>query len=107
VRDDRERIHDIQVAVDRAISYRAHLADEEPLGRMAYDAILRNLAVIGEAVARLPESVTAVIDQPWASIRGLRNIVVHEYFAVDPETITDIVDHYLAPLSAALDDYVA
>lgn len=32
---------------------------------------------------------------------GLRNVVVHEYFRVDPDMIRDIVDNELAPL---LDD---
>jgi uncharacterized protein with HEPN domain len=52
---------------------------------MAYDAVLRNLAVIGEAVRSLPgETREAMPDVPWASIAGLRNIVVHEYFRVIP-----------------------
>lgn len=38
---------------------------------------------------------------PWASIAGLRNVVVHEYFRVNPDLIRDIVDNQLAPL---LDD---
>ena len=40
-------------------------------------------------------------DTPWASIAGLRNVVVHEYFRVNPDMIRDIVDNQLAPL---LDD---
>ncbi len=69
---------------------------------MAYDAILRNLSVIGEAASRLSESVTSSVDQPWPSIRGLRNIVVHEYFAIEHALIIDVIDHYLAPLSLNL-----
>ena len=68
--------------------------DSEQLGSMAYDAILRNLAVIGEAVKALPEELKSERSEvPWASIAGLRNVVVHEYFRVDPEMIRDIVDH--------------
>jgi len=37
-------------AIDRCLSYRQHLADDDPgIAVMAYDAGLRNLAVIGEA----------------------------------------------------------
>lgn len=39
---------------------------------------------------------------PWASIIGLRNIVVHEYFGVQKELVLDIVDQHLAPVLAAL-----
>ena len=41
-------------------------------------------------------------DVPWASIAGLRNIVVHEYFRVNPQLVLDIVDHQLADLAAAI-----
>lgn len=65
------------------------------------DAILRNLAVIGEAVKALPEeSIAAMPEVPWASIAGLRNVVVHEYFRIDPDII---VDNHLAQLAAAIE----
>lgn len=32
----------------------------------------------------------------------VRNIVVHEYFSVNPELILDIVDHQLGPLAQRL-----
>ena len=35
-------------------------------------------------------------DVPWAAIAGLRNVVVHEYFRVNPDLILDIVDDRLA-----------
>jgi uncharacterized protein with HEPN domain len=75
----------------------------DELRAMAYDALLRNLAVIGEAVRSLPsETRDAMPDVPWASIAGLRNIVVHEYFRVNPDVILDIVDHELADLARAI-----
>ncbi len=72
---------------------------------MAYDAVLRNLAVIGEAVRSLPSgSREQMPDVPWAAIAGLRNVVVHEYFRENPELILDIVDNQLAPLAQRLGD---
>lgn len=65
---------------------------------MAYDAVLLNLAVIGEAVRALPsETRDRAPDVPWGAIAGLRNVVVHEYFRVDAELILDIVDNQLVP----------
>ena len=91
-------MEDIQAAIARCMVYRDRL-DSAELGEMAYDAILRNLAVIGEAVKALPDDFKR--DRagiPWPSIAGLRNVVVHEYFRVDPDMIRDIVDNQLAPL---------
>jgi len=69
---------------------------------MAYDTVLRNLAVVGEAARSLPDDFKQEhADILWASIAGLRNVVVHEYFRVNPDMIRDIVDNQLAPL---LDD---
>jgi uncharacterized protein with HEPN domain len=46
---------------------------------MAYEAILRNLVVIGEAVRALPgEFKTERPQTPWASIAGLQNIAISE-----------------------------
>lgn len=100
-RSDTERLEDIRAAIARCIAYRDHL-DSAELGSMAYDAVLRNLAVVGEAVKALPDDFKQDHgDTPWTSIAGLRNVVVHEYFRVDPDMIRDIVDNQLAPL---LDD---
>lgn len=100
-RSEDQRLSDIRAAVARCLAYRDHL-DSAELGAMAYDAILRNLAVIGEAVKTLPQEFRQQHpDTPWPSLAGLRNVVVHEYFRVDPDMIRDIVDNRLIPL---LDD---
>ena len=88
-----ERFADILAAIDRCENYEQYLRSDE-FGSMACDAVLRNLGVFGEAVRALPtETRYAMPDVPWASIAGLRNVVVHEYFRVNPDLILDIVDH--------------
>lgn len=83
-RSDAERLGDILAAIERCLAYREFL-DTSDFGSMAYDAVLRNLAVVGEAVRSLPEDFRADrTEMPWASIAGLRNVVVHEYFRVNP-----------------------
>ena len=100
-RSDAERLEDIRAAISRCIAYRDHL-DSAEFGSMAYDAVLRNLAVTGEAVKSLPDDFKLEhVGTPWPSIAGLRNVVVHECPRVNPDTIRDIVDNQLAPL---LDD---
>ena len=99
------RFDDIATAIERCRAYRDHLNSKNAtLADMAFDAILRNLAVIGEAVKALPEgSIASMPEVPWASIAGLRNVVVHEYFRIDPDLISDIVDNHLAQLAAAIE----
>lgn len=101
-RGEQDRLDDIRNAVERCLTYRIHLGSPE-FGEMAYDAVLRNLAVIGEAVRALPAELKAGHPEvAWPAIAGLRNVVIHEYFRVNPDVIRDILDNHLAPLSAAL-----
>lgn len=72
---------------------------------MAYDAVLRNLAVIVEAVKSLSDDVKGMHPEiPWASIAGLRNVVVHEYFRVNPNVIRDILADPLTSLARVVRD---
>lgn len=60
-------------------------------GRVAYDSDealqLASEAVVhklGEAVSRLPDNFTAAYPEVrWGSMKGMRNLVAHEYHAVD------------------------
>jgi uncharacterized protein with HEPN domain len=101
-RSDAQRLADILTAIERCLGYRDYL-DSAEHGTMAYDAVLRNLAVIGEAVRALPDGFKVEHpNTPWASIAGLRNVVVHEYFKINRSLIRDIVDNQLVDLAEFL-----
>lgn len=101
-RSEQERFTDILHAIERCQSYMPYLRAGD-VQEMAIDAVLRNLAVIGEAVRALPaETRERTPEVPWAAIAGLRNVVVHEYFRIDTELILDIVEDQLAPLADRL-----
>ena len=56
------------------------------------DQIIRRIEIIGEAVKNLSDDLK--IDHPevpWRDIAGMRDIVVHEYFGVDLESVWDVV----------------
>jgi uncharacterized protein with HEPN domain len=57
-----------------------------------YDAVMRNLQIIGEAIKHLPatfRSENKNID--WKKAAGLRDIVVHEYFGINRDIIWDVI----------------
>jgi uncharacterized protein with HEPN domain len=99
-----DRVTDILTAIERVLSYRGSLSAEDAvISGMAYDAVLRNLAVIGEAVRALPDEFKmSRADVPWPAIAGMRNIVIHEYFRVDRDVMLDIIDTHLSTLADSL-----
>ncbi len=87
------RIDDMVAAIDKVLGYTAGMdkasfaADERTI-----DAVVRNLIVIGEAAGHVPEDVVAASPQiPWARMRGMRNLAVHEYFGIDVNVLWDTV----------------
>lgn len=56
------------------------------------DACLMHLVNIGEMVNRLSESFTSENqDIDWYKIRGLRNIIAHDYFGIDYREIWSVL----------------
>ncbi len=96
-------IEDILEAIRRIRSYTANL-DEAAFAAspITIDAVVRNLEIVGEAAARLPEDVKSVADGvEWRKIVALRNILAHEYFGVNTVILWDVLSHKLEPLEAA------
>jgi len=59
---------------------------------LVFDATIRNLEVIGEASKNISEEIINQYPEvPWKSMIGLRNILIHEYFGIDPEIIWEII----------------
>lgn len=101
-RDSRVYLEDM--ATRKIASYTAALSQAEFLeDEKTFDAVVRNLEVIGEAVKKLPEDLRA--QHPtleWKKIAGLRDILIHEYFALDAEIVWDIVKNKVPTLDRAI-----
>lgn len=75
--------------------------------RKTIKAVLYNLAIIGEAAGSLlPEVEILYPEIPWIDIRGIRNIVVHEYFRVNLEIIWETIKTDLPPLVQQLQEVI-
>ena len=70
---------------------------------LVYDAVLRNLEVLGEAAKKVPGSVRARHPSvEWRAIAGLRDVLAHAYFALDEATLWDIVAQKVPALAEVL-----
>jgi uncharacterized protein with HEPN domain len=103
-RSANERVADILDAIDKCARFRTHLADAAPdVAEMAFDAALRNIAVIGEAANRLPAAIIdAHPELDWPAIVAMRNVLVHQYFGVNAALVERVLERNLQPLAEAL-----
>lgn len=61
------------------------------------------MTIIGESVAHLSEEFRQIhADVPWPDIKGLRNIVVHNYFGIDWEEVWRAADEDVPALRARI-----
>lgn len=97
-----QRLQDIIDNIDRIRSHLAGAAATSALDEKTRDAVERCLERISEAAKKLDASIERLQPQiPWRSIRGLGNVLRHEYDAVDDVTIEAIVEKELAQLRQA------
>ncbi len=94
------RLEDILEAINRIQRYTASLdfanfqKDEKTI-----DAVVRNLEIIGEAAKHIPPKIEKKYpDIPWSEMKGMRNVLSHEYFGVNVSILWQTVQHDLPPL---------
>ena len=91
-REPGERILDMLQAIERIERYAGRGKDAFEKDELIQTWIVHHLQVIGEAAAKLPEEFRlAHSDIPWPQIVAMRNLLVHEYFGVDPDAVWNVV----------------
>ena len=101
-------LDDILEAIDRIQEYVEDITrDVFAADRMRFDAVIRNLEIIGEAVKGVPDSVRQNYpDVEWRKIAGLRDILIHKYFSINVEIVWDVVDSKLPILKTQLQQII-
>lgn len=99
-------LEDIALSIEKIEAYTKDVPSLEEFSArsMVVDAVLKNLEVIGEAARRIPDSVKEKYpDIPWNRVVGLRNVIVHGYFAVDLAIIWKIIKEQLPELKRKIE----
>jgi len=72
------------------------------------DAVMRRIEIIGEAAAHLSDATRqAVPELPFRRMRGMRNIVAHEYANVDLNIVWQVATVHVPEVYAALENFFA
>jgi uncharacterized protein with HEPN domain len=99
MRDDRLYLIHISECIVRIERYTADGRDAFLADTKIQDAVLRNLQTLAESTQRLSDSLKKSRPQvDWRSIAAFRNVLVHDYLAVDLKQIWHIVEHDLPEL---------
>jgi uncharacterized protein with HEPN domain len=97
-------LDDLIQACEKVTRYTAGMSKQEFVGDdKTFDAVLRNLEVIGEAAKHVAEIEAARgLGVDWRKVIALRNIISHEYFGIDPDIVWDVVRNKVPELLKAI-----
>jgi uncharacterized protein with HEPN domain len=97
-------LEDILESCGKIERYTAQLSfDQFVEDEKTYDAVVRNLEIIGEAAKNVPEDIRRRYpDVEWRKIAGLRDVIAHEYFGIDDDILWDIIQNWICSLRAEL-----
>lgn len=83
----------------RGMDKNAFLRDEK-----TKSAVVRQFEILGEAAKAIPEKVRVLAPElPWSMIAGMRDRLIHAYFAIDYELVWDTLENELPELKARLE----
>ena len=96
MRDDRERLLDIQEAIERIEKYAAQGRETFDHNELIQTWIVHNLQILGEAVRGISADFKKQHPEvSWQQIAGMRNILVHDYFGIDASIGWAVVEREL------------
>jgi len=105
VLDDQIRMRHMLDAAREAVSFaRGRSRADLDSDRLLALGLFKCIEIVGEAAARItPDTRRRHPQIPWADIVGMRNRLVHDYFAIDLDQVWLTVTSDLPPLITALE----
>ena len=84
----------------KGISFELFIKDHKIL-----NSVTLNLIIIGEAATHFPEEIRERNPEiRWTSVVGLRNVIAHEYFEIDPKKIWNTATIHVPELKKQMED---
>lgn len=103
---DLERVEHMIKSINKIFSYTKDFSYDDFLNNeLVQDAVVKNFEVLGEAAYQITTALKDKYDSiEWKQIQGLRHVLVHDYYMVNPEILWNTKDEHLPDLLIALED---
>ena len=105
MRDDRERLLDIQQAIADIEKYSQKGREEFEKEELIQTWIIHHLLILGEAASALSDPFKEQHHKiPWSKIIGMRNILIHNYFGIDFDIIWSVLENDLPQVKRYIEE---
>jgi uncharacterized protein with HEPN domain len=107
--DQRGRLRDILEAARLIGSYVKDTTETDfSADKQKQDAVIRRIEIIGEATAHLTDTTRRAIPElAFRKMRGMRNIVAHDYANVDVKIVWEVATVTAPEICAVLEKFFA
>ncbi|WP_286171349.1 HepT-like ribonuclease domain-containing protein [Lentibacillus populi] len=66
---------------------------------LVFDAVIKNILVIGEATKNIPVEIRKMNPQvEWRKMAGMRDMMIHGYFSINYRIVWDVVQNKIPTL---------
>ena len=101
-------LEDILQAINKIEVYTRQLSYQDFRDNgLVVDAVIRNFEVIGEAAKSIPVRIKSKHPEvEWSEAIGFRNVLIHNYFGIDVESVWDTIHNNLPLLKQHIEEVV-
>lgn len=107
-RDEIMYLQDIAKSCEKVLRFTADLTLPELIqDEKTYDAVVRNLEIIGEAAKHISQDIRKqLLGIEWRKIAGMRDMLAHAYFGIDNDILWDVVQNKVPDLAESVNTFL-
>jgi uncharacterized protein with HEPN domain len=108
-RDEIMYLQGIVESCQKVLRFSAGLTQLELIqDEKTYDAVVRNLEIIGEAAKHISDQFRVQVpDVEWPKIAGMRDMLAHAYFGIDNDILWDVVQNKIPQLKTSITNFLS